>query len=370
MRFLFIPSVALVLLFLCSYQTAKADDEIESLLNAANISANSSIGARKLATGCNIFRGKWVYDATYPLYDYASCPFIDREFNCLLYKRPDKLYLKYRWQPFSCNPPRFNGLYFLEKWRGKKIMFVGDSLSLNMWQSLGCMIHSWVPRARYSLIVKEGLSEIAFLDYNVRLLLYRTPYLVDMVKENGGVVLKLDSIRGGDAWRGMDLLIFNSWHWWTHTGRSQPWDYIQDGSKVQKDMNRLIAYYKGMTTWARWVDGNVDPSRTKVIFQGISPTHYLGREWNAPSKTCAGETQPYFGARYPAGTPLATIIVNKVLSRIKKPVYLLDITTLSQYRKDAHPTYYSDHHGLDCSHWCLPGLPDTWNELLYAALFG
>lgn len=368
MRFLFIPSV--LLLFLSSCQTAKADDEIENFLNAANISSTSSIGATSLANGCNIFSGKWVYDAQYPLYDYASCPFIDTEFNCLLYKRPDKLYLKYRWQPFSCNLPRFNGLYFLEKWRGKNIMFVGDSLSVNMWESLGCMIHSWVPKGRYSLIRKEGLSEIAFLDYNVRLLLYRTPYLVDMVKENAGVVLKLDSIRGGDAWRGMDLLIFNSWHWWTHTGRSQPWDYMQDGVKVQKDMNRLIAYYKGMTTWARWVDLNVDPSKTKVIFQGISPTHYLGRDWNAPSKSCAGETQPYFGARYPAGTPLATIVMNKVLSRIKKPVYLLDITTLSQYRKDAHPTYYSEHNGLDCSHWCLPGLPDTWNELLYAALFG
>lgn len=52
-----------------------------------------------------------------------------------------------------------------------------------------------------------------------------------------------------------------------------------------------------------------------------------------------------------------------------KPVYLLDITTLSQLRKDAHPSAYSgDHSGVDCSHWCLPGLPDTWNQLLYAAL--
>jgi hypothetical protein len=23
----------------------------------------------------------------------------------------------------------------------------------------------------------------------------------------------------------------------------------------------------------------------------------------------------------------------------------------------------------DCVHWCLPGVPDTWNELLYALLF-
>lgn len=43
---------------------------------------------------------------------------------------------------------------------------------------------------------------------------------------------------------------------------------------MYKDMNRMIAYYKGLTTWARWVNRNVDPRKTRVFFQGISPTHY------------------------------------------------------------------------------------------------
>ncbi|XP_022857184.1 protein trichome birefringence-like 39 [Olea europaea var. sylvestris] len=345
--------------FLFSLHQGKA----ELGLNATNAAA------RKVASGCNIFRGKWVYDASYPLYDFSKCPFIDDEFNCQKYKRPDRTYLKYRWQPFSCNLPRFNGVTFLERWRGKKIMFVGDSLSLNIWQSLSCMIHSWVPNVKTTVIRREVLSEVTFLDYGVKLLLYRTPYLVDLEKQNVGRVLKLDSIRNGDAWRGMDMLIFNTWHWWTHTKSSQPWDYMEERGKLYKDMNRLIAFYKGLTTWARWVNRNVDPSKTKVFFQGISPTHYEGKDWNEPSKSCSSETQPFFGVKYPAGMPLSALVVNRVLSRIKKPVYLLDITLLSQYRKDAHPAYYSMHNGLDCSHWCLPGLPDTWNELLYTALF-
>ncbi|KAL7087013.1 hypothetical protein ACP275_13G038900 [Erythranthe tilingii] len=336
-----------------------------------NGSSSSAAAARKLAgaAGCNIFQGKWVYDSSYPLYDYSTCPFIDDEFNCLKYKRPDRNYLKYRWQPFSCNLPSFNGVSFLEKYRGKKIMFVGDSLSLNIWQSLSCMIHSWVPNARTSLIKRQGLAELTFLDYGVKLLLYRTPYLVDIENQKVGRVLKLDSIQNGNSWLGMDMLIFNTWHWWTHTGSSQPWDYMEEGGKLYKDMNRLVAYYKGLNTWARWVNRNVDPSKTKVFFQGISPTHYEGKDWNEGSKSCKSESEPYFGIKYPAGNPLSGVVVNKVLSRIKKPVYLLDITLLSQYRKDAHPIYYGLHNGLDCSHWCLPGLPDTWNLLLYTALF-
>ncbi|MBA0871435.1 hypothetical protein Goshw_025645 [Gossypium schwendimanii] len=329
----------------------------------------SGLRNRKQVSGCNLFQGQWVLDPSYPYYDSSGCPFIDAEFDCLKYGRPDKQYLKYSWKPDGCNLPRFDGASFLAKWRGKKIMFVGDSLSLNMWESMACMIHASVPNSKTTFVRKSPLSFVIFEDYGVTLYLYRTPYLVDIVKENVGDVLNLGSIKGGNAWIGMDLLIFNSWHWWTHKGKSQGWDYIRDGSALYKDMNRLEAYNKGLTTWANWVHTNVDPTKTKVFFQGISPTHYEGREWNQPKKSCYGEQEPLSGSTYQAGAPPSAAIVNKVLGSMDKPVYLLDITTLSQLRKDAHPsTYCGDHSGNDCSHWCLPGLPDTWNQLLYAAL--
>jgi len=40
------------------------------------------------------------------MYDAAGCPFVEPEFDCQRYGRPDKQYLKYRWRPASCELPR------------------------------------------------------------------------------------------------------------------------------------------------------------------------------------------------------------------------------------------------------------------------
>ncbi|GMY33566.1 protein trichome birefringence-like 41, partial [Fagus crenata] len=72
----------------------------------------------------------------------------------------------------------------------------------------------------------------------------------------------------------MDMLIFNTWQWWNLRGPSQPWDYIQIGTQISQDMDRMVAFEKALTTWGRWVDSNIDPAKTTVFFQGISPSHY------------------------------------------------------------------------------------------------
>lgn len=75
------------------------------------------------------------------------------------------------------------------------------------------------------------------------------------------------------------------------------------------------------------------------------------------------------GSTYPSGLPIPVKIVKQVLKNMTKPVNLLDITKLSQLRKDGHPSIYNGLHGLDCTHWCIAGVPDTWNNILYASLF-
>ncbi|CAL0310695.1 unnamed protein product [Lupinus luteus] len=311
---------------------------------------------------CDFSQGTWVIDNSsfYPLYEVSrDCPFIG--FDCLKNGRPDKEYLKYKWKPYGCDLPRFDGGKFLEKYTGKKIMFVGDSLSNNMWQSLTCLLHKSVPNSNFDLSSDQHFFSFQIPEYKISIDFLKNGFLVDLVHDKEkGRILKLDSISSGAQWKEVDVVIFNTYHWWVHSGRSQTWDYFQVGDKLIKDMDHLEAFKIGLTTWAKWVDSNIDPSKTSVFFQGIAASH---------PGTCLNKTQPDEGkmAPYPG-----VDIVKNIISNITKPVTLLDITLLTQLRIDGHPSIYAGNGPSynDCSHWCLAGVPDTWNEILYATLFG
>jgi len=71
--------------------------------------------------------------------------------------------------------------------------------------------------------------------------------------------------------------------------------------------------------------------------------------------------------------------LESVIQQMKTPVVYMNISRLTDYRKDGHPSVYRKEYKKsmdqnstapfeDCSHWCLPGVPDTWNELLYVSL--
>ncbi|KAL9160352.1 hypothetical protein ABFS82_08G193900 [Erythranthe guttata] len=314
---------------------------------------------------CDLFKGSWIVDDSYPLYDSSHCPFINPGLNCLINGRTDKLYLQYKWKPTACDISRFDGKEFLERYRGKKVMFVGDSLSSNQWQSLACMLHAaLLPNANYTLTRRGPLTTLSFLEYEMSVMFVKNGFFVSLTNRT----LKLDTLVGTGLWTGADVLIFNSYHWWLHSGRLRTWDNYQIGNQIFKDMDVMEAYKTALTTWANWVDSNIDPAKTRVFFQGISTVHYKGSDWNEPSvKDCRGQTKPINGSDYPGIKPQGDPVVRSVLSNMKKPAFLLDISLMTQLRKDGHPSIYAGK-GLDCSHWCVAGVPDTWNQLLYTLL--
>ncbi|VVA95778.1 unnamed protein product [Arabis nemorensis] len=359
-----------ILLLLLIFLVDLADSKVlADNTNANYVINNNAIGYKKNASKCNIYEGRWIYDIlSSPYYETSTCPFIG--LDCQKFGRPDKDYLYYQWQPTGCDIPSFSGLYFLKRFRGKKILFVGDSLSNNMWVSLCCMLYASVPNATYSFKLNKKLSTFTIPEYGISVNYLKNGFLVDLVADKTrGLVLKLDSISTGKQWLGSDVVIFNTFHWWTHTGRSKTWDYFQVGDRIEKEMDRMEAFKIALKTWANWVDHNIDPSKARVFYQGVSPVHLNGSEWGKPGKTCLGETKPVKGTIYPRHSG-GEAIVSRVIRGMAKPVSLLDVTAMTEMRKDGHPSIYAGggRRLNDCSHWCLPGVPDAWNQLLYVAL--
>ncbi|XP_051119988.1 protein trichome birefringence-like 36 [Andrographis paniculata] len=337
------------------------DDEI-SMIQASHSSLRT----------CDFTKGKWVYDQTYPLYD-ATCPYLSTAVTCRKNGRPDSDYEKWRWKPDGCTIRRFDALEFLGKMRRKRMMLVGDSIMRNQWESLVCLVQSVIPTARKTVVYNGPTMAFLALDFEMSIEYCWAPFLVELRRgRDRERILNLDSIEeNAKYWRGVDVLVFDSAHWWTHSDKWSSWDLVKEGNNLYRDINPAVAYEKGLMTWAKWIDLNLDPRRTKVFFRSMSPSHNRDHGWK-----CHNQSEPLEHLSRPR-VPEQILILQKVFKRMQFPVYIQDITSLSALRQDGHPSVYArasssaeknnqkvKGHASDCSHWCLPGVPDAWNEML------
>ncbi|GMJ13854.1 hypothetical protein like AT1G73140 [Hibiscus trionum] len=338
---------------------------------------------------CNLFEGQWVWDnVSYPLYEEDSCPYLVKQTTCLKNGRPDPFYQKWRWQPHACNLPRFDPLKLLDILRDKRLMFIGDSVQRSQFESMVCLVQSVIPEGKKSLERVPPRKIFKAKEYNATIEYYWAPFIVESISDHATnhTVLKrlvsLDSIsKHGKSWEGVDVLVFESYVWWMYRPQiNATYGSMEDA----QEYNVTTAYRIAMETWANWLESAINPRRQKVFFMSMSPTHLWSWEWKPGSHgNCFNESYPIQGSYWGTGSNLDIMeIMHEVLQDLKINVTFFNITQLSEYRKDAHTTVFGERRGklltkeqradpmnfADCIHWCLPGVPDTWNEILYAYL--
>ncbi|RRT64517.1 hypothetical protein B296_00040461 [Ensete ventricosum] len=318
---------------------------------------------------CNLSVGEWVFDPSYPLYA-PGCPYLGTQFSCRRNGRPDSDYE--RW--------RFDALDFLGRIRKKRVMLVGDSIMRNQWESLVCLVEAVIPSelktvssngpsiAFHAMVTRHCMSNLSpentakrrrtMQGYEASIEFSWAPLLVELKEEEENRrVLRLDSIEeNAKYWLGVDVLVFDSAHWWTHSGKWSSWDYFKEGARLFTNLNPMVAYEKGLTTWAKWTHSRLGCFARENGWQ------------------CYKQKEPLVFLGYSPRVPGQLVVLREVLKKMSFPVYLMDVTSMSALRRDGHPSIYAeegrDREGpaSDCSHWCLPGVPDAWNEMLYALL--
>ncbi|XP_039144403.1 protein trichome birefringence-like 34 isoform X1 [Dioscorea cayenensis subsp. rotundata] len=348
---------------------------------------------------CNLFSGRWVYDdsSTHPLYSGLLCPYIHDEIGCDKYGRNDTSYQKWKWQPNQCNLPSFNSTKLLERLRDKRMVFVGDSLNRNQWVSMVCLLESSIPVYEKSMNYNGSTLSFNAKKYNATVDFYWAPLLLesncdDPVKHR----VSNRMFRAGAVetharhYANADILIFNSYLWWKKPRMKMKILHGSFDDKVQvyDEVEMIKGFEIALKTWSQWLQDNVRLHKKELYFMSLSPTHAWGESLGEDSfQNCYNETQPIRNVNYNGRgqdfdiMQIAGSVINQ-LQRKGVNIQFLNITHLSEFRKDGHPSIYRKFWDTlseeqlanpssysDCTHWCLPGVPDVWNELLYAHIF-
>ncbi|XP_038991536.1 protein trichome birefringence-like 16 [Hibiscus syriacus] len=340
---------------------------------------------------CDYTKGKWVIDDRRPLYSGLGCKqWLAPMWACRMMQRQDFAFENLRWQPKDCELEEFEGSKFLKRMQNRTLAFVGDSLGRQQFQSLMCMITAGKESPdvldvgpEFGLVIPLGGKRpngwaYRFPSTNTTVLYYWSSTLCDLEPLNPKdpqteYAMHLDRPPAflRDFLHRIDVLVLNSGHHWNRGKlRANKWIMYVGG---ESNTNRKIADMgsaKNFTIHStiKWLNSQLPKHpHLKAFYRSISPRHFVNGDWNTGG-SCNNTTPMSIGKEVLQDESSDHGAAGAVRGT---GIKLLDITALSQVRDEGHISRFSltASPGVqDCLHWCLPGVPDTWNEILFALI--
>ncbi|KAG9134045.1 hypothetical protein Leryth_004746 [Lithospermum erythrorhizon] len=158
--------------------------------------------------------------------------------------------------------------------------------------------------------------------------------------------------------------------------KETPLIFYQEG----KPLNPPLGMQDGLRVVLQNMVSHIEqnfPAKTLKFWRLQSPRHFHGGDWNQ-NGSCVFDAplddfqlDSWFDPSN-NGVNKEARQLNQVIKEVLRgtDVEILDLTHLSEYRADAHPAIWLGKKdavavwGQDCMHWCLPGVPDTWVDIL------
>lgn len=273
--------------------------------------------------------------------------------------------------------------------RNKTIALIGDSLGRQQFQSLMCMLTASEDNnlfevvdigIEYGLVKANGATRpdgwaYLFPTTNTTILFYWTTTLCELEPMNISTAMHLDRPPRFLATylHRFDVLLLNTGHHWNRGKLNEHHLVMYIGGLPVVDKKLvMMGNAKNYTIYniVRWVDAQLPQHpKLKVFLRTLSPRHFVNGDWNTGG-SCDNTNPLAKGNQVANMSSKSGDEVAEGAVRGTK-VKLLDITSLSKLRDEAHISKYmlkASPGSNDCLHWCLPGIPDTWNEVLAAQI--